>query len=175
MDQRRSSMDHVDPAAERQPVAQAAFMLLVGLPPQNELEVFGNQVRERAYLDPCLTPTDGLDPKFYQLIGFKFHVGLVLELYDVRDEKMPPAPRWHCSVSILHDIASGTDQTFGMGEQAILNPDLWNTDDYKDARDIMGYALGPVIVEETQPVIERKGLWAYHWSTPADKKYARAS
>jgi len=147
------------------------MIILSGLPPTNEMELFGEEVRLAAWKDPCLIPTDGLDPKFYRLIGLKFHVALMLEMFE--QEKMPPPPRWHCSVAVLHDIVSGTDQTFGMPEQAILVPSLWNADDHKDAREIMGYLLGPVIVGEKQPVIEIAGMSGYHWLTPADKRYEK--
>lgn len=147
--------------------------LLVGLPPSNELELFGEQLRFEAANDPCIVPTDGLDPKFYHLLGLKFHTCLVLELYEDKFNKLPPPPRWHCSVMVLHDIGGGNDANFGMPEQAILIPSLWNADDKKDARDIMGYVLGPVIVEKKQPVIEIAAMTGVHWYTPADNRYAK--
>lgn len=149
--------------------------LIIGasLPPANELELFGEEMRLRAVNDPCRLPTDAADPKYYKFIALKFNVCLVLELFEMKTAKLPPPPRWHVSMSLLQDIVSGTDANFGMPEQAIIRPQLWSSDDRKDSKEIMGYLLGPVIVEETQPVIEIDGLHVVNWFTPADSRYAK--
>lgn len=152
------------------------MIILSGLPPENEMELFGEECRWAAIKNPSATPDDALIRELFRFIGTRYSVGLALEHFQTvlpDGTKMPPPPVWHCSVETLHDIESGNDASFGKTEQAILVPELWDMTDVKDAREIMGYLLGPVIVQKTQPIIERRGLFAFHWYTPADRRYER--
>lgn len=144
-------------------------MYLQGLPPQNELEILGNEMRDYARSHPCMVAEDGLDRDFHRLLGEKYQVCLTLETWKNPYE-------WHASICILHEIGSGTNKTFGMPEQAILNVVRWPEEEKKNAREILGYVIGPVIIGgKDHPIVEVAGLFSLHWCTPAYKLFPVAS
>ena len=54
---------------------------------------------------------------------------------------------------------------------AFQRPGTRNADDVKDAREIMGYILGPTLLDAHQPIVQIAGMTGYHWLTPADQRY----
>lgn len=148
------------------------LIILKGLPPENELELLGEQMRHEAIEAPCSNGGEILDRRYFKFIGLRYNVSLTLEVFkgmNMGGRESPPPPRWHCSITVMQDIKSGDDGNFGVPEQAITIPDLWQPGDMHDAREIMGYLLGPVLVTREQPIQEIKGLFAYHWQTPASQ------
>ena len=135
-------------------------------PPPNELELLGTEMRAYALLDPCFIAADGLDPRFYRRIGEDISVSVCLELFNGPKKSLPP-PRWHASISFLHEIGSGTDKTFGMPEQAMLITPHWGKSKLKQARETLGYLLGPVILYEKQVVQDVMDRMCLHWFTEA--------
>jgi hypothetical protein len=142
-------------------------MILTGLPPQNELEILGQQMRAHAIADPCIIAEDCFDPRFYRRLGEDYSVSVTIEFFAMSKKAVPP-PRWHGSVCILHEIGSGNE--FGMPEQAILATFQWAEEQKKIAREILGYLLGPVIYEEKQVVQDVLDRMSLHWFTTAKAK-----
>jgi hypothetical protein len=144
-------------------------------PPDDELSQLGRDMRAHAIKDPCYIPTDCADPRYSRTVAHNYHVTLTLECFEnppTPDGHQPcPPPRWHGSVSILKDVVSGDDKTFGFPtEQRLLLAQAWDKDDLYTAREILGHVLGPVILEETQPIREMCALFGMHWETIAHQQ-----
>lgn len=136
-------------------------MILLGIPPVDELKVLGEEMRAYAVKHPCLVIEDAALPAYYRMVALNYHVCVVLESY-----KRPAC--WHGSVSVLHDTVRGSDETLGIPEQAVINIREWPLETRKIAREILGYVLGPVIVDPKQVVKEQEGLFSLHWFTEAE-------
>jgi len=76
------------------------------------------------------------------------------------------APNWHSQVTILEDIG---ELEYGAPKQALLALESWTDTDLKEARQILGEALGDEIVRTTQQVVEHKGQWSLHWGTSDER------
>jgi len=76
------------------------------------------------------------------------------------------APNWHSQVTILEDIGEGE---WGTAQQALLAIESWTPTDLKEAREILGEALGDEIVRTTQQVVEHRGQWSLHWATSDER------
>jgi hypothetical protein len=124
------------------------------------LEILGNEMRAHASLYPCYRPEHALDPTYYHMVALKYHCSVTLDVWKKPNE-------WHGSVCVLHEIGSGTDETFGTPEQAILATFQWPAEEKKIAREILGYLLGPVILTKTQIVREIDDKYSKHWFTAA--------
>jgi hypothetical protein len=76
------------------------------------------------------------------------------------------APNWHSQVTILEEIGEGE---WGTAREALLALVSWTDTDLKEAREILGEALGDEIVRTTQKVVEHQGQWSLHWSTEDER------
>ena len=134
-------------------------MKLSEFPPFDECAIFGKEMRNVAMSHPCLSSDDCGLPMYQRMMGEKYHVNLTLELF-----KNPP--QWHGSVCVLHEVGSGTPQTFGAPDTAILAVPEWPNEEIKNATEIFGYVLGPLIkkMADIQPVA---GMFSLHVFVPA--------
>ena len=82
----------------------------------------------------------------------KFRISIMYETY------VKP-PRWTAQVSILEEVG---ELEFGAAPEALLAVQSWSIEDYRDARDIIGEALSPLIPPTTNPRHIHAGLWSLH-------------
>lgn len=75
-------------------------------------------------------------------------------------------PRWHATVTILEEI---NELEFGAQQEALLAIESWTKEQESEAKDILGIALGPEIVRDSQQIQVHKGLWSLHWLTDDTK------
>lgn len=122
------------------------------------------KARKAAKNNPCYRPMDIGDER----LEFRFGNWFVRCSID----KFSPgkAPTWHGSVSILEEVGEQSVQLesgiiIKVPQDAMLASESWTDDHKKQARFLLGELLGPVILTESQQVVEHLGLFALHWIT----------